>query len=371
MNSDGEKELCCLAKRPTHVVIIGAGPAGTATAIQCAMVGLNVTVVERESFLRHRPGETLHPGVEPLFSQLGVAKAIARADFPRHEGHWLCWSGVRRFQAYGKDSHGPWKGFQAWRGTLDSILLQRARSLGTKVLQPCRCIKPLIDHGRIAGILLSSGPLFADYVVDAAGGSHWLARRIGLHVETRSPPLIADYGYVQGPQTKHFEQPLWEADRAGWSWMAQVRPGCYHWTRLNLHCRIGSTVEDTPRALRRLGDAAKRFRADVTWRRITRPAGPGYFLAGDAAMVVDPASSHGVLRALMSGMMVGHLIAQSTSKRQQDFQSATWYCGWMQQWFENDVRRLAELYAKLPLAPAWCQRDLPVGVPNGATNPFN
>ncbi|MBA4535538.1 hypothetical protein H1196_23700 [Brevibacillus halotolerans] len=55
--------------------------------------------------------------------------------------------------------------------------------------------------------------------------------------------------------------------------------------------------------------------ADMTWRVITQLGGPGgYFLIGDAATVLDPASSHGVLKAVMSGMMAGNLIAQMRVK---------------------------------------------------------
>lgn len=36
-------------------------------------------------------------------------------------------------------------------------------------------------------------------------------------------------------------------------------------------------------------------------------AGPGWFLAGDAAAVLDPASSHGVLRAVLTGFRAGQV----------------------------------------------------------------
>ena len=60
------------------VVVVGGGPAGSAAALWCVRQGLRVVLLEREQFPRHRPGETLLPGVEPIFAQLGVAEAIAR-----------------------------------------------------------------------------------------------------------------------------------------------------------------------------------------------------------------------------------------------------------------------------------------------------
>ena len=48
-----------------------------------------------------------------------------------------------------------------------------------------------------------------------------------------------------------------------------------------------------------------------TWRMAERMAGAGWFIVGDAAATLDPTSSHGVLKALLSGMTAGHDCSQS------------------------------------------------------------
>ena len=58
------------------VVVVGGGPAGAATAIYCAVRNLRVILLEREVSARERPGETLHPGAEPLLAQLGFADRL-------------------------------------------------------------------------------------------------------------------------------------------------------------------------------------------------------------------------------------------------------------------------------------------------------
>jgi flavin-dependent dehydrogenase len=83
------------------------------------------------------------------------------------------------------------------------------------------------------------------------------------------------------------------------------------------------------------------------------PAGPGYFLVGDAAAVLDPASSHGVLNALMSGMMAGHVITQILRYGHPEQPAQRAYCAWLRRWFAHDVKYLKALYRRLPNPPAW------------------
>jgi flavin-dependent dehydrogenase len=87
--------------------------------------------------------------------------------------------------------------------------------------------------------------------------------------------------------------------------------------------------------------------SDVTWRFTRAAAGPGYFLVGDAAMVLDPTSSHGVLRALMSGMQAGHAIAQIIRGEIGELEAARSYNQWVVDWFHHDERRLREAYTLL------------------------
>ena len=114
------------------VVVIGGGPAGSATAISCATRGLRTILFERELFARERPGETLHPGVEPLLAQLGVADRLEQVVGARHRGIWIEWNGARRFEPFGGDASGPWAGFQVWRQDFDALLI-RARKRSASI----------------------------------------------------------------------------------------------------------------------------------------------------------------------------------------------------------------------------------------------
>ena len=90
----------------------------------------------------------------------------------------------------------------------------------------------------------------------------------------------------------------------------------------------------------------------MTWRIVSQPAGPGYVCVGDAAAVLDPASSHGVLKGLMSGMMAGHVIAQAESGTASIAAATEAYSAWLREWFRADARELRRMYRELPTSPA-------------------
>jgi flavin-dependent dehydrogenase len=334
-----------------NVVIVGAGPAGAAGAICCARAGLKVVVLDRERSRRERPGETLHPGAEVLLGELGVLERVLQAGFLRHEGIWVRWDGHRRFAPYGADAAGPWRGFQAWGAELDAILLEQARELGARVLQPSRALNPIISRGRVSGVESTTGRIEAGYVVDAAGSRHWLARRLGLGIQRCSPRLIARFGYREGACPGRDGVPTITADERGWTWIAEVHPSLFHWTRVDLD---GWPSDGTfvPPELRGLSPRGRCRGADVTWRVVRRPAGPGFFLTGDAVAVLDPASSRGVLKAISSGMLAARAITETLSSGSRDA-GARDYSEWINDQFDHDVAGLLALYGRLPKPPSW------------------
>jgi flavin-dependent dehydrogenase len=329
------------------VLVLGGGPAGCAAAIHCAERGLKVTLLEAKAFPRHRPGETLHPGVEPVLRQLGVLERVLGEKFARHEGNWIEWGAQPlRFEPFGHDQDGPWRGFQAWRETFDALLLERARDVGVQIQQPCSAHEAVRANGRVTGVVTSAGPLTATWTIDAAGSHHWLARQIGLSVKKFSPRLTARYGYARGRCPVRDDAPLISADASGWTWTARVQPELYQWTRLDF-ARTSRPANWLPAELQRLVDEGAPRAADVTWRKVETVAGPGYFLVGDAAAVLDPAASHGVLKALMSGMMAAHLIESACRAGESEAHALLAYQEWLAGWFEADVAKLRALYSVL------------------------
>jgi flavin-dependent dehydrogenase len=336
------------------VAVVGGGPAGSATAIACAEAGLRVLLIERRRFPRIVPGETLHPGVLPILRQLGVEATVSAAGFLRHAGHFVRWGDdTERFVPFGRDADGPWLGLQAWRADFDALLMARARQLGARVLQPCATGRPSLLGDRLVGLETSCGSVRATYIVDASGRRRWLSRHLGLAAEVQGQRRLVWYGYVEGECPARDTAPALRGERDGWTWIARVRPRVYQWTRWSRDNRrpAASWLPAELRDLQALGPIRG---ADMTCQVARAPAGPGYYLVGDSAAILDPASSHGILRALMSGLLVAHLLGQIISGRCQASAAGAYYCGWLHAWCRHDVEELQRLYEALdpPRAPS-------------------
>jgi flavin-dependent dehydrogenase len=190
----------------------------------------------------------------------------------------------------------------------------------------------------------------ADFVIDAAGGTHWLARQLKLTIEKHSPPLFAYYGYAKGECHFRDEAPAIVITPEGWIWTAKAQEHLYQWTRLYFNKNKNDNNQLVP-SRGWLPDEFKGLKpvefvrsANVTWRLVVRPAGLGYFIVGDAATVLDPSSAHGVLRALMSGIMASHAILRIVHDGIPSGIVIKSYNDWLSNWFFHDIERLKDLY---------------------------
>ena len=330
-----------MPEKHTDILIIGAGPAGCAAAISARQAGLKTMLIEAHSCPRNAPGETLHPGIEPILKKLGVWEGITAAGFHRHRGIWRESGSSREFMPYGSDGDGEWLGLQADRRLLHGIL-QRAASEAGAVFKPDTAPSEVIlRNGRVAGLVCRGLEISARWVLDATGQRAWLARVLALRAERPGPLLRVRFGWHDGDGRCLEGQPLFRRREAGWDWFAPLGDGRTAWVALD------QTAEQK-QAAAPLTDGNGNQRVpglDMTWRLHPCCAGPGYFLLGDAAALLDPASSNGVLRALMSGMLAADLAARVFFGGDEDIASRA-YAAWTESLFNHHKAGLGGLYSR-------------------------
>lgn len=323
------------------LVVAGAGPAGCAAAIWAAEHGLSVHLIDRVDPARDRPGECLHPGVEVLLRDLGVLdEVLARCDV-RPLGRTVCVGASRHSEKFGSDAGGAWRAIHVNRAELDLILRRRARQVGVGFTVHRSRLTPIVGDEGLAAVNVDGRLVRCSFVIDATGRNAWLTRALGRRAVAASPRLTAFYGYRRG---RLVDEQIFQADATGWQWIAQVAPGVLNWTSLQFGVHKQPQPPDAVLSMSPCGTSGG---ADVTWRLAPQVAGPSYFIVGDAALVTDPASGNGVLRALMSGVKAAynaHAVIAGLSMRAaaiNDYQS------WIRHWFETDVGRLTAMYDSL------------------------
>ena len=181
------------------------------------------------------------------------------------------------------------------------------------------------------GVVVDDRHVRATWTLDATGRSARLARKLGLPVIRRSLPLGVRFGWDNRDWRNLDDQPSFIFRDDGWDWQAPLGRKRVAWVKL----RIGE------KNMRPAG-------IDLAWRFNPQCAGPGFFLLGDTAATLDPTSSHGVLRALMSGILSGYLMECCVHRSASETKIASIYRAWLRSSFEHDEKRLRQLYADSP-----------------------
>lgn len=183
-----------------NALIAGAGPAGTSLAIRLAGLGVDVTLIDRDRFPRHKLcGEFISPECFTLFDELGVRRAV----------ELLGGSHIRQtcfYSASGSIASVPtnWLGggpaLGLSRAALDNALLERAREAGVRVLCETRLVGAKANGRKISAAILRAADgtrseAQADLFIDATGRqaafSAALGKRQGSRVGDAQPKYLA------------------------------------------------------------------------------------------------------------------------------------------------------------------------------------
>jgi len=293
-------------------VVVGAGPAGSATALLLARAGAHVLLLDRARFPRDKPcSEYLSPETTRVLERLGggVVEAVAAASHARLTGmKVVAPSGAEMVGRF--DRTGERFSFALPRTSFDTILRRAAEDAGAVVREGVKVQDLVSDRGAVGGVVAKE-TYRARVVVGADGLRSIVARRSG-GVRT-SPPRrvaftahVADVAGVTDLGEMH-------VGRSGYVGMGPIGGGV---TTVALVVPVRSLKQrplphpDFFEALDRFPGLTGRFdprrivrRIIATgpfaqWSRASVAPGGGALLVGDAADFFDPFTGQGIYSAL-------------------------------------------------------------------------
>ena len=210
------------------VLVIGAGPAGSACAQKLATGGLDVVLVDQHDFPRDKVcGDGLIPDSHAALRRLGVYDEVAA--LAQRVQHVRC--------------VGPRGGFVDVPGSLsvlprkvlDHVLVRAAGRAGARLVTPVRFESPLLDGEQVVGARVKAGGAVRDvtarWVVLATGALPQALTAAGL-CDRHTPSGVALRGYVKNdalvPHIRQL-QIVWHPRlRGGYGWIFPAPGGLFN-----------------------------------------------------------------------------------------------------------------------------------------------
>ena len=315
------------------VLVVGAGPAGSACAQQLARAGFNVVLADQYEFPRDKVcGDGLIPDAHTAFGRLGVYQEVMRAA--QRATHVAC------IAPRGGRVDVPGRVAVLPRAELDDILRRAAVAAGARWLAPARFEAPLVDGQRVYGARLKCGhtvhEVRAQWVVLATGAVPQALIAAEM-CERRTPSGVALRGYVRNPAMVGritALEVLWHKQLAkGYGWIfpcpngvfnigvglahshARGRDGREAMTEdVNLRqmfdrfCEVYPPAAELVKSGERLGPLkGAPLRCSLEGARYSRP---GLLVTGEAAGATYAFTGEGIGKAMETGILAAETIAE-------------------------------------------------------------
>ncbi|NES13317.1 MULTISPECIES: geranylgeranyl reductase family protein [Micromonospora] len=327
------------------VIVVGAGPGGSATAYHLARHGVRVLLLEKTEFPREKVcGDGLTPRAVRQLIRMGVDTS-PEAGWLHNKGLRVIGGGVRLELDWPDLASFPNYGLVRTRLDFDDLLAQRAVAAGAKLRTSVNVMGPVLDaDDRVIGVQAEVGPekepatFHAPLVVAADGVSGRFPLALGLAKREDRPIGVAVRRYYRSP-AKHDDDYLesWLELRAkgsdellpGYGWIFGLGDG-----RVNVGLGVlnSSAAFGRTNYRRLLTDWLANTPEDWGMTDETNAEGPtlgaalpmgfnrvphytrGVLLVGDSGGMVNPFNGEGIAYAMESGELAAEVMVQALAR---------------------------------------------------------
>jgi geranylgeranyl reductase family protein len=314
----------------TDVLVVGAGPAGSAAAAWAARQGLDVLLADRHTFPRDKAcGDGLTPRAIAELRRLGL-------------GDWLRGRASNwglRAAGFGQELYLPWPGGSlpahgsaVPRTELDATIRTVALDSGAQPLEDARAVDVERDGDRVSGVVFrrgtSSFTVGCRRLVVADGATSQLGRVLGREWHRDTAYGVAIRGYVKSRRSddpwisSHLELRGPEDELlSGYGWVfplgdgeVNVGVGTLATARrpadMSLRPLLGLYTEARREDWGLIGDVRAPWSALLPMGgAVSGVAGPNWGFVGDAAGCVNPLNGEGIDYGLETGRLIADLMA--------------------------------------------------------------
>ena len=334
------------------VIVVGAGPAGSAAAYRLAQSGLDVLLIEKSSFPREKVcGDGLTPRAVRSLVRMGIDTS-PEAGWLHNRGLRILGGGHRLELEWPELASYPSYGLVRPRVDFDQLLARHAQKAGARLHEGTTVTGPVLDErsGRVVGVTAraaSGDPgvertYRAPVVVAADGNSARLGLTLGLRKRDDRPMGVAVRTYYRTPRSDDdwLESwlELWDSSHGspkllpGYGWIFGMGDGTSNVGLGILNTSAAFQNVDYRLLLRRWLDATREewgFREGNRTAPVRGAALPmgfnrtphytrGLLLVGDAGGMVNPFNGEGIAYALESGELAADVVAQALTRRRDE-----------------------------------------------------
>ena len=322
------------------VIVVGAGPGGSAAAHALAQAGLDVLLLEKTSFPREKVcGDGLTPRAVKSLVQLGID---TDEGFIRNRGLRIIGGGMRLELPWPELATYPDHGLVRPRLDFDELLVRHAQKAGARLQEQTTVTGPVLDAaGRVVGVTARVGleraerSYRAPLVIAADGSSARLALSLGIAKRDDRPMGVAVRRYFESPRHDDDMLESWLELRGedgsllpGYGWVFGVGDGTSNvglgilnttnaWQKTDYKDLLARWTGGMPAAWQfddvhatgpvRGGALPMGFNRTPHYSR-------GVLLVGDAGGAVNPFNGEGIAYAMESGLLAAEVAVQALAR---------------------------------------------------------